>query len=75
MKKEDEIIICKTFVSRVEKILKIQNITKKVFCQSLNISITSFFYWKNGFLPRLVTVVKIAKFLNCSIDYLAGLKD
>ena len=63
------------FSKRTERLLRSNKISKMEFCQKLNFSQASFSYWRKGRNPRFSTVIKVASFLNCSIDYLLGLKD
>ena len=61
------------FSKRTEGLLRLNKISKREFCQKLNLSQSSFSYWRKGNNPRFSTVIKVASFLNCSIDYLLGL--
>ncbi len=56
------------FFDNLSKILKSLNISKTQLAKDINIGRPNFSYWKNGSLPKLVTLFDLANYLNCNID-------
>ncbi len=63
------------FVSRYMAALKLNNITHWKFAKLYNISESNLRHWKYGEIPKIETLINIAKNLDCSIDYLIGRSD
>jgi transcriptional regulator with XRE-family HTH domain len=65
-----------TFYDKIEKLTKDNGLTAKQVTQDLHISKNSFTYWKkNGNIPKGDILEALAKYFNCSIDYLVGKTD
>ena len=61
---------------RLKELLKSQKITQEKLCKSCGISIATFVSWiHNERLPDLNSAVKIAAFLNTSVEYLVTGED
>lgn len=58
------------FIENLLKILEERKIKQNEICKKVNIPKTSINNWKNGSQPALDKVVKIAKELDVTIDYL-----
>jgi len=56
------------FFENLDKIMKSYNISQCQLAKDLNIGRTNFLYWKSGSLPKLITLVDLSNYLNCSID-------
>lgn len=64
-----------TFAKRLKQILNERHITREKFLSDLNMSNNNFNNWyKLELNPRMDTVVKIANYLQVSIDYLVGIE-
>lgn len=64
---------CPPFNERFVKLLEEQNITQYHLEKKTSISHSTMGYWKNGKKkPTIDKLIKIAKTLNCSIDYVLG---
>lgn len=50
------------------KIMKSADIDQSRLAKDLDIGRTNFVYWRKGRLPKLVTLVRLADYLNCNID-------
>ena len=60
------------FLERYTKLLKQNGISHYKVCKETKLNESSIRLWKKGKLPKIVSLVEIAKYLNCSIDYLVG---
>lgn len=60
------------FWNRYKALCENSNNTPNGVAKLLGISNSSCTQWKNGMLPKGDTLLKIAEFFNCSIDYLLG---
>lgn len=60
------------FWTRYKILCENSNNTPNGVAKLLGISNSSCTQWKNGMLPKGDTLLKIAEFFNCSIDYLLG---
>lgn len=64
-----------TFDKQLRRILKDRKITREKFLTDLNMSNNNFNSWyKVKSNPRMDTIVKIADYLQVSIDYLVGIE-
>ena len=63
------------FFERYTTLLKQQNISHYRLCKDTGVNSSSFWLWSKGSLPKLETLIKIATYLDCSIDYLVGRSD
>lgn len=62
-----------SFAQRFNELLKANNCTNYKMFDIKGISRSSFYEWKRGqSLPTLENLVKIAKFFDCSIDFILG---
>lgn len=60
------------FLERYTNLLKQNGISHYKVCKETKLNESSIRLWKKGKLPKIVSLVEIAKCLNCSIDYLVG---
>ena len=60
------------FYTRYKQLLKENKLTHHKLCNDTGVNKSSHRLWKNGSPPKLEALVKIADYLNCSIDYLVG---
>ena len=59
-----------------QRIASIKNVTNKELAISIGVSGGNITDWKQGrSRPNIDAIIKIADFLNCSIDYLLGRAD
>ena len=63
------------FFDNLKSLCKINNIKITPLLEKLNISKSAIARWRNGVLPNGETLIKIANYFNCSIDYLVGRTD
>lgn len=64
------------FLETVLAIINKKNISKNKMLTDLNLSKSSFIDWHNrGTIPGGETLIKIADYLDCSVDYLLGRTD
>ena len=63
------------FIAKYLNLLKENNTTHWKFSKEYDISESCLRHWKAGQIPKLETVIKIAKNLSTSIDYLVGRTD
>ena len=62
-----------SFVENLNELIFDNQMTKKSLCEKLDISLSQFYsYLNKESLPCLTTIIKIADYFNCSIDYLLG---
>lgn len=60
----------------LKRIRKIRKITGKQLAEAINTSHQQIYNYENGvYEPSIETLILIAKFFNCSTDYLLGLTD
>lgn len=63
------------FGKNLKKILKERKIKQETFFKDLNLSSSNISYWsKENNYPQLEVIIKIANYLNVSIDYLVGIE-
>ncbi|MDE7306302.1 MAG: helix-turn-helix domain-containing protein [Clostridia bacterium] len=71
--KSHSFLPCGKFSDRVDVLIKQKGLTRYAFCKSAEISDSRFYDWRNGkHEPTVSSIVKIAKFLDCSVDYVLG---
>lgn len=71
---EEEKEVLEVFANRLNKELEAQNIDQDVFSQNLKISTGALSNYRNGIrFPQANILLKMAKELGCSTDYLLGL--
>ncbi|MBQ7978085.1 MAG: helix-turn-helix transcriptional regulator [Clostridia bacterium] len=63
------------FFERYTKLLKEQKISNHKLCKDTGVNESSYWLWSKGGLPKLEGMIKIAQYLNCSLDYLVGRND
>jgi transcriptional regulator with XRE-family HTH domain len=64
------------FGERLRKILRQRKIPQTRLCKATGISTAAMYYWLNGQRsPSLESLVRIARYLECSVDYLIGRVD
>ncbi|MDE5581066.1 MAG: helix-turn-helix domain-containing protein [Treponemataceae bacterium] len=60
-----------SFIDRLERLLEEKNFQKKDLAEAVGISRTGISTWRvSGALPRADIAIKIARFLNVSVEYL-----
>jgi len=64
--------VFETFYKRLNVLLSINLISQRKLCKEIGINKACISNWRNGQNPKTRNLVKIAKRLNCSIDYLLG---
>ncbi len=52
----------------ITQALKARNISQNKISKELPIGRSNFTYWKQGKLPKYITLIEIANYLDCSID-------
>lgn len=61
------------FSENLQDLLIRKNINKNQFCKQLNISNSSFYkIFNHSRQPKIDTLLKIASYFNCSLDFLLG---
>jgi len=64
------------FGQRLEQLLNEKGIQQSVLAEYLNMSDSTISQWKTGKRsPDIESLMKIAKYFNCTTDYLLGLSD
>ena len=64
---------CPSIAKRMAEIPALAKMTVNEFCQKLNIAESSFYEWKNGSSePNIYSIIKIADFLDCRVDFILG---
>lgn len=63
------------FFERYNLMLTKNNFTQYYISKSLELGHSCYYLWENGKLPKMETLIKLSKFLNCSIDFLIGKSD
>lgn len=56
------------FYSKLNALLKAENISQVKLCEDLEMSRTNISRWKNGTTPTLTKLISISNYLGCSID-------
>ena len=65
-----DIIGMETFWERIELLLKKQGFSQKELGEAVSVSGASITGWKNGSIPRADIALKIANYLNVSVEWL-----
>ena len=60
------------FYERYRILLKEKNISNYRISKDTGIDDSSDYSWQKGCIPTMTTLIKIAEYLNCQIDYLIG---
>ena len=64
---------CPPFAERMAQLPSLFNLSAYAFCRKVKISETAFYDWKSGSKePNIFSLIKIAKYFDCRIDYLLG---
>ena len=63
------------FYDNLRKIMAEKGITRYALVKDTEIKDVYFTKWAHGALPDLITVIKLAKYLDVSLDYLVGRTD
>ena len=63
------------FWENFQKICKEKGTSPNGVCHDIGLSNASATHWKNGTQPKADVLVKIAKYLDVSVDYLLGVKN
>ena len=65
-----------SFYETLSSLMKKRNVTAKQLSEKLKIGKNQFKYWKdNGNIPNGETLISLADYFDCSVDYLLGLSD
>ena len=69
----NEFLPCPPFNEQFKYILKYFGVTKYKLCKTTGIAESAIYYWANGKTqPSLESIVRIAEYLNCPIDFVIG---
>lgn len=63
------------FWERFYDLCQKNNTTPNAICSKLNLSTATATHWKNGSIPKIDTLMKIAEILNTTVAYLMGNSD
>ena len=63
------------FYTRLIELCSIHDISITALTGVINVSQGNVTKWKNGSIPNGDTLIKLANYFNCSVDYLLGLSD
>jgi transcriptional regulator with XRE-family HTH domain len=63
---------CPPFYIRLREVMKEKQITRYNLVKNTNIYDSYFSNWKNGSDVNILTLIRLADYLDCSIDYLVG---
>ena len=63
------------FFVRYKDLLNIKKLSHHKLCKDTGVNQSSLWLWSKGSIPKSDSLIKIAKYLNCSIDYLVGRTD
>jgi len=64
---------CPPFYNRLKEIMQLQAITQyKLFIKDKIVTPSQFHQWKNGSDISYETLITLAKYFNCTLDYLVG---
>lgn len=61
-----------SFFQNFDKLLKLHNKTITMCMLELKMSKNNYSRWKNGYYPKTITLIEIAKYFDTSVDYLVG---
>ena len=62
-----------SFYETLSSVMKKRNVTAKQLSEKLKIGKNQFKYWKdNGNIPNGETLISLADYFDCSVDYLLG---
>jgi transcriptional regulator with XRE-family HTH domain len=65
-----------SFYETLSYLMKKRNVTAKQLSEKLKIGKNQFKYWKdNGNIPNGETLISLADYFDCSVDYLLGISD
>lgn len=65
-----------SFYETLSSLMKKRNVTAKQLSEKLKIGKNQFKYWKdNGNIPNGETLISLADYFDCSVDYLLGRKE
>ncbi len=64
---------CPPFYDRLREIMEKQGITRYRLVKETKIYDNYFTVWKSGRDPQLYTLIELANYLKCSLDYLVGM--
>lgn len=61
-----------TIAERIKTILDKHNISARKMLEDCDLNKNALFTMQSGNLPRIDTIIQIANYLDCSVDYLLG---
>lgn len=64
-----------SFFEKLNKIMKASHISQSQLANELKIGRPNFSYWSQGSLPKFITLIDLANYLNCNIDDLLEHED
>ena len=60
------------FLSKLEELLKINNLSRTKFANEIGITEASIRSWYKGTIPKMDVIIKISKYFSISVDNLIG---
>ncbi len=63
---------CPPFYPRLRQVMQQQNISRNSIVKKAGIRDYSFIVWKRGGEPKLETLIQLADYIGCTLDYLVG---
>lgn len=69
---EYKAVDCPPFYSRLIEIMKSRNISRYRIVRETKLSDGNFYSWKKGGDPFIQSVIDLADYFDCTLDYLAG---
>lgn len=67
-----DFINCPPFYDRLRFVLREKGVTTYALFKNTKVKSSHLVGWKKGSEPKMTTLIAIADFLNCSLDYLVG---
>ena len=65
----------KSFIETFDELLKQSNKPISKTLREMNMSEYNYYRWKDGKFPKTANLLSIAKYFDCSLDYLVGRSD
>ena len=59
-------------LTRLKGLILNKGISQRQFFVDVNLSKSSFTQWRNGQKPKITSLIKMAKYFDCTIDYILG---
>lgn len=61
-----------SFIDNLDNLLAQNKVSIAKAFKDMKMSEYNYYRWKNGLFPRTINLIEIAKYFDCSIDYLIG---